>query len=81
MTVIGDESQFSKFVHEKADAGAGGSDHFGKHLLANLGDDWFGPPLFSEIGKQKQSPRQAFFAGIERLIDQILLDADGPGQK
>ena len=37
--VVVNETQFSKFVHEKTHAGSGRSDHLRKGLLADLGDN------------------------------------------
>jgi hypothetical protein len=39
--VVGNEAKLSKFVHKETDAGSGRSDHLGKGLLTDLGDDRF----------------------------------------
>jgi hypothetical protein len=40
LAVVVNQTQFSKFVHKKAHAGARRTDHLRKRLLADLGDDW-----------------------------------------
>ncbi len=32
------------------------------------------------VGQQQQGPRQPLLGGVQQLIDQVLLDADVPGQ-
>ena len=57
------------------------ADHLGQGFLANLGDHWLRFPFLPEIGQQQQKPRQALFARIEQLIDEIFFDADVAGQQ
>ena len=72
--VVFDETQFSKFVHEKIDAGPRGADHLRQHLLRNLGEDLLRMVPCAIASKQEQSAGQPFFAGVEELVDQILLN-------
>ena len=78
--VVLDETQLSELVHEEIYAGAGGADHFREHFLRDFGKN----PLefvFLAIAREKQQrTRQTLFAGIEELIDQVLLNSDVPGQ-
>jgi hypothetical protein len=39
MPVVADESKLAKFIHEEADAGSGGTDHFRQHFLADVWRD------------------------------------------
>ena len=72
--VVFDETKFSKFVHEKIDAGPRGADHLRQHLLRNLGEDLLRMFPCAIAGEQEQSAGQPFFAGVEKLVDQILLN-------
>jgi hypothetical protein len=38
-------------------------------------------PVLAEAGQQQQNPRQAFLAGIEQLINQVLFDPNIPRQQ
>ena len=78
--VVLDETQLPELVHEEIYAGAGGADHFREHFLRDFGKN----PLefvFLAIAREKeQRARQALLAGIEELIDQVLLNSDVPRQ-
>lgn len=74
--VILDEAEFSEFVHEKIHARARGADHLGEHLLRNFGEHTLGLVFLAVARQEQQRACQALLAGIEELIDQILLDAD-----
>ena len=50
--VVFDESELSEAVHEEADAGPGGADHFGERLLADLGNNRLRLVIFAEMRKQ-----------------------------
>jgi hypothetical protein len=74
--VVVDEAELAEFVHEEIYARAGGADHFGESFLRNFGQRFLwiaGCPVARE---EQQSAREAFFAGIEELVDQIFFDAD-----
>src|SRR5580698_8517010 len=73
-SVVVDETLFAEFVHEKADPGPGGADHFRKRFLTEGDLNWRRARLLAEIGKQQQQPRKASFAGIEQLVDQVVFD-------
>ena len=76
--VVLDETQLPELVHEEIYAGSGSADHFREHFLRDFGKN----PLefvFLAIAREKQQrTRQTLFAGIEELIDQVLLDSDIP---
>jgi hypothetical protein len=77
MTVVVDVAQLAEFVHEEADAGARRADHLGECFLTDLRDHWLRVAVFAEIREEKKHPGQPLLAGIEELIDQVRLDADG----
>jgi hypothetical protein len=74
VAVVIDEAQFPEFVHEETDTRPGRADHLGERLLADLGRDRLRPAFLGEIREEKKRPRQALFAGVEQLIDQVLFD-------
>jgi hypothetical protein len=80
-TVIFDEAQLPKLVHEETHPGPRGPDHFGQGFLTDSRNDELLLPVFAEAGQQQQSPSQPFLTGIEKLIDQVLLDPHIPGQQ
>jgi hypothetical protein len=47
-------------------------------LLADFRNDRLRFALLAKIGHQEKHPRQTLFARIEKLIDQIFLDAGVP---
>ena len=73
--VVANQAQFSKFVHEKAYAGARRTNHR-ERLLADLGDDWLGSTVLTKISEKEEGPCQALLAGIEQLIDQVCFNPD-----
>ncbi len=75
------KSQFPKFIHEHADARTRRPDHVRKRVLRDLGQDQgLGAPLII-LRQQQQRAGQAPLAGIEEMIDQILLDPMIPRQE
>jgi hypothetical protein len=54
-SVVADEPQFAKFVHEETDAGSGGAYHFCQCLLADTWIDWLRAAFLSEMRKQKEA--------------------------
>src|SRR5208337_777379 len=76
LAVVLDEAQFPEFVHEKIDPGPRCANHLRQHLLRYLGKDLLRQARRAITRQQQQSACQAFLAGVEELVDQILLDAD-----
>src|SRR5487761_167125 len=74
--IIFDEAQFPELVHEKIDARARGADHFRKRFLRDLGKHFLGFVLLAIASEQQESASEAFLAGVEKLIDQVLFDAN-----
>ncbi len=74
--VVFDKPELLKSVHEKAHPRAGRADHLCQNLLTYSWDRHFGHPFFAELRHEQQNSRQSLFAGIEKLIDQIVLISD-----
>src|ERR1700689_1922916 len=81
MPIVIDEAQFTKFVHEKADAGSGSADHIGQCLLTDVWTDRLRSAFLAEIRQQQEQARKPPLARIEQLVDQILLDPSVAGQE
>jgi len=81
VAVVVDEAELAEAVEEEADPGAGGADHFGEGFLADLGDDWNGLRLLAEVGHEEQQAGEAFFTGVEELIDQVGFHAHVAGKE
>ena len=80
-TVVVNEAQFSKFVHEETHAGPRRSDHLRKRLLTDFRDDGLRFPFLAKVRQQQEQPRKTFLARIEQLIDQIGFDANCRAKK
>src|SRR5580692_926158 len=74
--VVFDEAQLSEFVHEEIHTRTRRSDHARQRLLRNLRQGANGLVLFSIAREQQQRARQPLFAGVEKLINEILFDPD-----
>jgi hypothetical protein len=72
---------FAKFVHEEAHARTGRADHFRECFLAENDRNRLSAAFLAEIRKQQQKTSKPPFAGIEKLIDQIVFNAVIAGQK
>lgn len=60
--VVFNEAEFTKAIHEEADAGAGGADHFREGLLGNVGNQTVGFAGRTEFGHEEENSCEAFFA-------------------
>jgi hypothetical protein len=69
-SIVFDKTQFAEFVHKKAHARSGRADHLRKRFLTKRSHDRFWPAFLSEICKQKEKPRETFFA---RITNQSLI--------
>ena len=81
LAVIFDEAQFSEAIHKKTHSGSGCANHLSQYLLADLRNHRLGFAFLAELREQQQNPRQPLFAGIEKLIDQVCLDASVAGKQ
>src|ERR1035438_2198123 len=78
--IVFDKTELAKPVHEEADPGAGGADHFSQSFLRYLRNQRLWITRFAKFRHQKKNARQAFFTGVEELIDKIGLNAHAAGQ-
>ena len=78
--VILDKAQLPEFIHEIIHSRARGTDHSGQRLLGHSGKHRDGLVIHAITGQQQKRARQPLFAGVEKLIDQILLESDVPCQ-
>src|SRR6267378_8501317 len=76
LAVVLDESEFPEFVHEKIDPRPRCANHFRQHLLRYSGKHLLRLALRAIAREQQQSARQPFLAGVEELVDQVLLDSN-----
>src|SRR5579872_825244 len=60
---------------------AGCAYHRGEGLLTDRGDHSLGYAFLAEMSQQQQNSGQPLFAGIEKLVNQILFVPDVPGQQ
>src|SRR5437764_409192 len=79
--VVLDEAQFAEAIHKEAHAGAGCANHFRQCLLAYLGNQYFWRAFLAELREQQEGPGQALFTGIEKLINEVFLDASVAGEQ
>ena len=73
-TVVLDQAQSSEFVHKKIDPGSRRANHLRQHFLRNFGKHLLRMAWLAIAGQEQQSAGQPFFAGVEKLIDQVLFD-------
>ena len=67
------EPKLSKFVHKETHAGPGRSIVSAKSSRLTFAMNRFAA-LLAKICQKQKSPRETLLAGIEQLIDQVLLD-------
>ena len=75
-TVVLDKAERLELIHKMVDPRPGCADHLRQIFLTDLGDYLFRFAFPSETGQQQEDPGQAFLAGIEELIHQVLFVAD-----
>jgi hypothetical protein len=78
--VVFDETEFPEFVHEKIYPGPRCADHFRKRFLGNSGQHRVDCILLAVTGEQEKRAGEPLFARIEKLIHQVLFDANVPGK-
>src|SRR5579859_8005819 len=79
--VVLDESKLSKPIHEEVHARPRRPDHLRENFLTDLGNHVLRPAFLSEMREQQKDARQSLFAGVEKLIDEVGLDANVARQK
>ena len=73
--VVSNEAQLSEFSHEIVDTSAGCANLLRQHFLRYLGKHRLGYLLHSVASEYQKSASQSFLAGVEKLVDQVLLDS------
>jgi hypothetical protein len=76
--IVVNEAQFPEFIHKKIHPRARGADHFRQRLLRYFGKRRLRLALLALAREQQKSAGQPFLAGVKKLIDQVLFDADVP---
>ena len=71
-----DEAELLEFHHKMADARARRANHLRQMFLINSGEDSFGSAFLAKMREQQQNSRQAFLAGIEKLVHEIRLKSN-----
>ena len=64
-SVVTDEPQLAKLVHEKAHTRSGRADHICQRFLIDIRIDRLRGTLFSKIRQEKKETRKSLFARIE----------------
>src|SRR5688572_16598910 len=72
--VIFNQAELAELVHEEVDARARGPHHLGQRLLGELRQNARRRLFLPVSREQKQGTSEVFLAGIEELVDQVLLD-------
>ncbi len=75
-SVVFDKAEFSEFVHEEIYPRSRSADHARQGFLRDFWQEVQGLVGLSVARQKQQRPCQAFFAGVEELIDQVFLDAN-----
>jgi hypothetical protein len=57
LAIVADETQLSKFIHEKADARPGRADHLRQRFLADMNLDRLQSVILAKVRQQQQKPR------------------------
>ena len=73
--IVTNEAEFPEFVHEKIDPGPRRANHLRQHLLRYFGQHLLRMALRAIAREQQERARQAFLAGVEELVYQVLLDS------
>jgi hypothetical protein len=73
--VVLDEAQFPEFIHEKIHTRPRRANHLCQHLLGYLRKRFLRMTWRAVVCEQQQSARQALFAGIKELVDQVLFNS------
>src|ERR1051326_1617049 len=81
LAVVVDEAQLPEFIHERAHPRSRCANHFRERLLADLCNDRLRSTLLAEVCQEQKRPRQALFARVEQLIDEVGFNPDIPSQK
>ena len=72
-TTVFNETQLSKFIHEKINPLARGTHLLRQHLLVDFGNRGLIPTSLTKVGQHDQKTSETFLAAIKQLVLQILL--------
>ena len=78
MPVVADKPELAKLVHEVADPGSRGPDHFRQGCLTDVRTDRLRAALLAEIREQQEQPCKSPLARIEELVDEVLFNPAVP---
>src|SRR5439155_14194704 len=78
--VVVDEAELPELVHEEIHARSRRPDHFREDLLRDFWQHASRALRLAKTRQQEQRAGQPFFAGIEQLIDEVLLETAVPGE-
>jgi hypothetical protein len=79
--VVFNKSQLTEAIHEEADPGPRGTNHFRQSFLCDLRNHHIPLAGPAEFRHQQENPRQPLFTGVEKLIDKIGLASHAAGQQ
>ena len=71
VTIV-DKTMLPKSFHKMADPRSGCADHLCQGFLLHSGDYSFGSAFLAIIRQQQENPSQPLFAGVEKLVYEIL---------
>ena len=69
--IILNKAVLSEPVHKMTDPGPGCADHLRQRILIHSGEYAFGLAFLAEMRKKQESPSQALFAGVEKLVHEV----------
>ena len=71
-----EESELPKVVHQRVDLGPGRPAHLGQEVPRDFRQRVAYRRVLVEVREQQERTREALFAAVEDLVDQVLFDAD-----
>jgi hypothetical protein len=76
-----DKAKLLELRHEMADSRSRRADHLRQMFLIDSWEDGLGSAFLSKMRKQQKDSRQAFLAGIEKLVHEISFKPDVSGKQ
>jgi hypothetical protein len=81
VSVVADKPQLAKLVHEVANPGSRGPNHFRQGCLTDIRIDRLRTAFLAKICEQQEKSCKPPFTRIEELVDEVLLNPAVPGQE
>ena len=81
VSVVADKPQLAKLIHEVANPGSRGPNHFRQGRLTDIRIDRLRTAFLAKICEQQEKSCKAPFTRIEELVDEVLLNPTVPGQE